>query len=185
MNSKAASSHQGLVSVIIPSYNHVHYVSEAIGSVLTQSYQDLEVLVIDDGSEDGSPELIAQMDDNRLTLVVQQNQGAHAAINRGLQMAKGEYLAILNSDDVYHPKRLENAIEAFRRDNGVELISTWIDVIDMSGRIVATKKGWENLEPWPLIHPELSRARLGFFAQSRGNQHLSANIGTTAQVSSS
>jgi glycosyltransferase involved in cell wall biosynthesis len=95
----------GLISIIIPSHNHRRYVVDAVMSVLSQSYREIELLVIDDGSSDGSPDLIAAIKDSRLVLVRQQNKGAHAAINRGLEMARGDFIAILNSDDLYHPRR--------------------------------------------------------------------------------
>jgi glycosyltransferase involved in cell wall biosynthesis len=146
----------GLVSVIIPSYNHAEYLPYAIGSVLTQSYQNIELIVIDDGSIDFSVNYLKEFDDPRYSFVCQENQGAHAAINRGLQMASGEYLTILNSDDVFHPNRIQNLIAEFQNDSEVELLSTWIEVIDATGKQLAIKQGWHNLEPWPIAHPELS-----------------------------
>ena len=143
-----------LVSVIIPSYNHRNYIGEAVTSVLTQTYGNLELIVIDDGSKDGSPDLIATIKDSRLKLVRQANCGAHAAINRGVGMASGEFIGILNSDDSYHPRRIEKAIAAFQQDPDLQLVSSWIDVIDGDGRLIATKKGWENLDPWPIGRPE-------------------------------
>jgi glycosyltransferase involved in cell wall biosynthesis/SAM-dependent methyltransferase len=97
-------------SVVIPSYNHAHYVTNAIRSVLEQDYPTLELIVVDDGSSDGSQAMIRQAlaDDRgrRVTYVEQANAGAHAAISHGLSLATGEYLTILNSDDQYEPRRL-------------------------------------------------------------------------------
>ena len=94
------------VSVVIPSYNHAAYIREAVDSVLSQSLSDLELIVVDDGSQDESLDILAGYSDRRFHLYTQLNQGAHAAINRGLHAAAGDYLAILNSDDAYHPQRL-------------------------------------------------------------------------------
>jgi len=104
----------GLVSVIIPSYNHAMYISQAVNSVLQQTwsevlFRDLELIVIDDGSQDNSLEILerlAILAGSQMRVIGQENQGAHAAINRGLEMAKGSILAILNSDDHFHLRRL-------------------------------------------------------------------------------
>ena len=96
-----------LVSVVMPSYNHEKFVIEAAESVLNQSHRMLEFIVIDDGSRDSSVSLLKSIKDPRMKLVVQENAGAHAAINRGLEMAQGDYLAIINSDDTFDPQRVE------------------------------------------------------------------------------
>ena len=145
-----------LVSVIIPSYNHEKYVLEAVNSVLNQSYSEIELIVIDDGSKDQSVEYLKQIKDSRFQLVVQENQGAHVAINRGLGMASGEFLAILNSDDIYYPNRIKQIMAEFQKDEKLDLVSSWIEVINEKGDHLAIKEGWQNLEPWPVEHPELS-----------------------------
>ncbi|MCC2641904.1 MAG: glycosyltransferase [Nitrospira sp.] len=169
----------GLISIIVPSYNHRRYVGEAVMSALSQTYEDIEVIVVDDGSLDGSPDLIAAIKDSRLTLVRQQNKGAHAAINRGLEMAKGDFVAILNSDDLYHPTRLEKAITAFESDRDLELISSWIHIVNSDGAVIATKKGWENLHPWPL-----RRAEAGYKKTDDFNLNLLASnfVSTTSNI---
>ena len=105
------------ISVIIPSYNHAAYIGEAVHSVLTQSEGDLDLIVVDDGSTDSSLKVLERFTDHRLRVIAQTNQGAHAAINRGLQAASGNYLAILNSDDVYHPQRLEKLTGLLKNSN--------------------------------------------------------------------
>lgn len=98
-----------LVSVVIPVYNHEIFIEKAINSVLKQDYPNVEIIVINDGSTDRS-EVIASKalaDGNRpYRMITQANAGAHAAINHGIEIAQGEYIAILNSDDYYFPKRL-------------------------------------------------------------------------------
>ena len=99
------------ISVIIPSYNHARYIEEAMTSVLEQSFTDFELLIIDDASQDQSWQLIQQFDDPRITAIQHtENQGANRTINQGLAQASGDYLTILNSDDSYHPTRLERLI---------------------------------------------------------------------------
>jgi glycosyltransferase involved in cell wall biosynthesis len=160
-----------LVSIVIPSYNHARYLSSAIDSVLSQSYREIELIVIDDGSSDDSVNLLKQIKDDRYSFYCQENQGAHVAINRGLALASGEFLAILNSDDVFHPDRIQELMAEFRNDPEAELLSTWIEVIDASGQLLAIKEGWHNLEPWPIDHPELSFEQTDDFGLNllRGN----------------
>src|SRR5829696_4550567 len=91
----------GKVSVVIPCYNQAHFMGEAIESVLTQSYQDLEVIVVDDGSKDTTAEVGSAYatEDRRVRLIRQPNKGLAGARNRGLSEACGEYVVFLDSDD--------------------------------------------------------------------------------------
>jgi len=101
------------ISVIIPAYNHEKYITEAISSVLNQSYHDLEIIIINDGSTDSTEQRILSIHDQRIQYVSQKNSGAHSAINRGISLAQGEYITILNSDDLYLPQRLETCLNFF------------------------------------------------------------------------
>ena len=94
-----------LVSVIIPTYNRCAYLHEAIASVLAQTYAPLELIVVDDGSSDDTPELLYRYRD-RLKVIRQSNQGVSAARNRGIRAARGEWIALLDSDDVWQPEKL-------------------------------------------------------------------------------
>jgi glycosyltransferase involved in cell wall biosynthesis len=143
-------------SVIIPSYNHSSFIIEAVNSVLYGQDVDLELIIVDDGSTDNSVELLQKINDKRITLYIQQNKGAHAAINKGLSLAKGKYLAILNSDDIYFSGRLNVAKEIFSQDKRIGLFCSYIEVIDEKGKILGVKEGYHNLEPWPLENPEYS-----------------------------
>lgn len=166
-----------LVSVVIPSYNHAAWVRQAVESVLGQSHDRLELIVVDDGSTDGSPERIREVSDPRLRLVEQPNAGAHAAINRGLALAKGEVLAILNSDDAYHPERLRACLEAI--GEGHDLVATWLEVVDGEGRTLGVKEGWGNMLPWPVKHPGHAVGSLDAFAT---NLLLTNFVSTTSNI---
>jgi glycosyltransferase involved in cell wall biosynthesis len=144
------------VSVIIPSYNHAAYLAEAVTSVLNQTAGNLELIMVDDGSTDNSLALLQAIADPRLKIIAQANQGAHAAINRGVAEADGEYLAILNSDDVYHPQRLEKLVAVLKNDPTIGLAGSHIEVIDSRGKSLGVKHGYRDLSPWPLPHPERS-----------------------------
>jgi glycosyltransferase involved in cell wall biosynthesis len=143
-----------LVSVIVPSYNHAHYISHTLSSVINQTYKDLEIIVIDDGSSDNSYQIISQQTDCRIKLVRQENQGAHAAINLGISMAEGEYISILNSDDLYAPKRIEILIDAAKKSIEPALFTSYIDVIDSNGVTLGTKKAFNNMLPYVIESPE-------------------------------
>jgi len=135
-----------LVSVIIPAYNHERFVGAAVESVLGQSCADLELIVIDDGSRDRTGEVVQSYTDPRLSYYHQENQDAYNTINRGLGLARGEYTAILNSDDVYALNRLQRLVE-YRNETGAECLFT--DVIPISD------EGVEFADPafgWNLWH---------------------------------
>ncbi len=135
-----------LVSVVMPSYNHEKYVVEAAQSVLAQTHEMIELVVVDDGSKDSSVELLEAIDDPRLRMVVQENQGAHAAINRGLEMAQGDYLAIINSDDVFEPTRISKCLAALEREQ-TDFACSWINVVDDTGNSKGIKEAWSNMRP--------------------------------------
>src|SRR5215510_5701311 len=93
------------VSVIIPTYNRCEMVREAIASVLAQTFQDFELIVVDDGSNDGTRELVREFSSVRYTF--QENRGVSAARNRGATLSRGRLLAFLDSDDFWQPRKLE------------------------------------------------------------------------------
>jgi glycosyltransferase involved in cell wall biosynthesis len=97
------------ISVIMPTYNRADLLPAAIRSVIAQTYADWELLVVDDGSKDGTKEVVSNFtkDDSRIKYLSQENQGASAARNNGIKNATGEYLAFLDSDDEYLPRNLE------------------------------------------------------------------------------
>lgn len=96
-------------SVVIPSYNHEKYITEAILSIVHQTFQPSEIIIIDDGSTDTSLEICQNLAQQfpLIRVIAQTNQGAHNAINAGLKLTTSEYVAILNSDDVFQPNRFE------------------------------------------------------------------------------
>lgn len=145
-----------LLSIIIPLYNHEKFIAQAVQSVLDQTYQSWELIIVDDGSKDHSAAIARAYTDRRICIYEQENAGAHQAINRGLSLAKGEYLAILNSDDVYEPQRFEKMIDYLEENRSIDFACTYLNVINEKGKHLGVKKGWENMEPWLVPHPELS-----------------------------
>src|ERR1017187_5960230 len=100
------------ISVVIPTYNRAHVVVQAIESALQQTLRDLEVIVVDDGSTDGTGETLDREYGNRIRYFHQQNQGQSVARNKGLWEAKGEWVAFLDSDDVWLPEKLQHQLQA-------------------------------------------------------------------------
>ncbi len=111
-------AHTPLISVVIPTYNRLRQLTTALDSVLGQSYSNYEVIVVDDGSEDGTGESIENLIRSRsasaprLRYVLQANQGSSAARNRGIAEARGEWIAFLDSDDIWFPEKLEWQVRA-------------------------------------------------------------------------
>jgi glycosyltransferase involved in cell wall biosynthesis len=143
------------VSVAVPSYQHERYIRQAIESVLSQSIEDLECVVVDDGSRDGSVEILRSIRDPRLRVIVQEHQGAHVAIDRAIREGRAPIVAILNSDDLFHPERLAEALAVLEREPGLRLVATWIQVIDADGKTLGTKHGYDDLLPVPIAAPDL------------------------------
>ncbi len=116
------------VSVIIPTHNRADVLGRAIASVLAQTLSDLELIVVDDGSTDRTPEVLAGFDDPRLTGMHQENKGVSAARNRGIAASRGRFIALLDSDDTWMPDKLEKQVR-FMAESGMEICQTdeiWI-----------------------------------------------------------
>ena len=127
-----------LVSVIVPAYNAARYIRQALESVCTQTYRDIEVIVVDDGSRDETPAIVEEFatSDPRVRLLLQNNAGVGAARNMGLRQAQGVYIAPIDADDIWHPGKLEAQVacmEAHGPETG--LVYCWTNIIDSEGRL--------------------------------------------------
>lgn len=122
------------VSVIIPTYNRKTYVQETIDSVLAQIFTDYEVIVIDDGSTDGTGEALQARYGDRITYIWQENQGESAARNLGIEKAKGEFIAFLDSDDIWLPHKLKKQVAYMENHPLVDLLFGCNRLIDQDGR---------------------------------------------------
>ena len=136
-------------SIIIPLYNKAAYIRGTIESVLAQSFTDFEVIVVDDGSTDDGADLVSTMNDPRLSLARQANAGVSAARNRGISLARGEWIAFLDADDWHHPGYLACLLatqHAFPHADAVA--TTFLTVPDAKG-------AWPPVWPIPQANPHL------------------------------
>ena len=96
-----------IISVVLVTYNHEKYVAEAVQSILGQTFDNFELIIINDGSTDETEKVIKSFNDARIKYVYQHNQGPSAAINAGTELACGKYVMFMSGDDVSHPERME------------------------------------------------------------------------------
>ena len=123
-----------LVSVAMTSFNHAAFVTAAIESVLSQTLKDLELIVVDDGSTDQTPDLIAQFSDPRIKFIrLSPNRATHAR-NCAIRACAGEYIAFQNSDDIWHPRKLKKQIRRMEHDKEISACFTAATIIDANGR---------------------------------------------------
>ncbi len=136
--------------VVIPSYNHREYIADALDSVHSQTVRADEIVVVDDGSTDGSRELLATYEKRGVRVLLPEHAGAHAALNRGIAATRADVVFILNSDDVFTSDRVATLRELFEADERLGFAGSWLEVIDERGRGLGVKRGWENMEPWEM-----------------------------------
>ncbi len=124
-----------LISVLMVNYNHESTIEESIRSVLNQTYKNLRLIIVDDGSTDRSCAIIEQIEDSRIELYkLEKNRHICYATNYGFQKITGEYLARIDSDDVWYPDKLEKQMQFLKENPEYKICFTWIDLIDENGR---------------------------------------------------
>lgn len=123
------------VSVIIPVYNAAPFVGPAIESVLAQTFQDYEIIVVDDGSIDRSRDEILKFGD-RVNYVHQANRGQAVARNTGIARAAGRYLAFLDADDLWYPQKLRRCVDLLEADAGAAMACSTFTLMSMDGKII-------------------------------------------------
>ena len=130
---------KGLVSVIVPVYNREHLVDKTLDSILYQSYGHVEIVAINDGSTDGSLSVLsayAQRYPGKIIVINQSNAGQVRARNKGIAVARGEYVAFLDSDDTWDQQKLSRQIPLFKGNVG--LVYSGINEVDPAGRVTGT-----------------------------------------------
>lgn len=127
-----------LVTVIIPTYNRAKTIERSINSVLSQSYSNLELIVVDDGSSDNTKSVVENIDDSRVRYIWQNNSGACAARNNGINNARGEYIAFNDSDDTWKPNKLEKQLEVVTK-TGADVVFCKLSI--------PVKNGYKKFQP--------------------------------------
>lgn len=134
MTGAATGSPTPLLTVVVPACNVAPYIGAAVGSALGQTMRDLEVVVVDDGSADGTPAVLAGIRDPRLRVVRQANAGLAAARNAGIRAARGRYLGLLDGDDLWMPEKAERQVAVLERAPEVTLTYSHSAYLDAAGR---------------------------------------------------
>lgn len=130
----SAMSSSGLVSIVIPTYNRRHFLADAIESCLAQTYKPIEIIIVDDGSSDGSADYIRANYGDRARLITQANQGPGIARNRGIKASRGEFIHFLDADDQLRQDKIAIGIEAFRRHPEVSVLYTHFQFVAPDGK---------------------------------------------------
>jgi len=160
------------ISVIMPVFNVSAYIRQAMNSVLCQSFQDFEVIVVDDGSTDDTPLILSNFarSDSRVRVFSQRNSGIVAALNRAVSEARGEFLARMDGDDVCLPKRFERQVQFLSDRPGVDICGCWYETFsaERSQRSVLPQTHeeivCELLYSNPICHPSVFLRRLALEA---------------------
>jgi glycosyltransferase involved in cell wall biosynthesis len=152
------------VSVIIPAYNGDRYMAQAVESALSQTFTDLEIIVIDDASTDRTHQVLQPYFD-KIRHVYQENRGVAAARNRGIQEAKGELIAFLDRDDFFLPDKLAAQVALFRQQPSLGIVNSGWPVVNEQGDAISDLKPWLyfpklDLETWIVQMPVLPSAMM-------------------------
>jgi len=138
------------VSVIIPTFNRAAWIPNAVDSVLNQTFRDFELIVVDDGSTDNTPEALERFS-SRITIVAQPNRGVSSARNAGIRFSTGKYICFLDSDDLWKPRKLDIQLAAMSHHSEYKISYTdeiWI----RNGRWANPKKRHQKYSGWIFPH---------------------------------
>lgn len=147
------------VTVLMPVYNAARYLREALDSVLSQTFADFELLIVDDASSDASAAVIRQYHDRRIRLVRNDsNLGVAGALNRGIELARGRYLARMDADDICHPERLERQAAYLDGHPEVSVIAAQVELIGAGGEELGVWQQDREAVTWEEIRHQLPAA---------------------------
>lgn len=164
------------ISVILPVFNGMPYLPLAINSILNQTYKNLEVIVINDGSTDDSSKYLRTINDKRIKIITNKsNLGLASSLNTALKNAKGEFVARMDSDDISHKMRIKKQLAFLIENDQIDLCGSWVDVINVKSQKIGLKKTplthkkiMEALDWYsPIIHPTFF-ARREFYKSLNG-----------------
>jgi len=118
------------LSVIMPAFNAGKYISASIESILNQTFTDFELLIVDDGSTDDTVSKIKSFKDKRINIISQKNSGVSASRNKAIRLAKGEYIAMHDADDISYPERFDTQIRFLRKNPEIGLVGCTLEAVD-------------------------------------------------------
>lgn len=128
------------ISVIIPAYNSEKTIANTIKSVLNQTFIDLELIVINDGSQDSTLEVVTQIKDSRIKVFSYSNAGGNVSRNRGLHRAVGEFVSFLDADDLWTPDKLQSQLKVLQENVTAKVAYSWTDYINANGEFIVSGK---------------------------------------------
>ncbi|WPO79499.1 glycosyltransferase family 2 protein [Flavobacterium sp. KACC 22761] len=135
-----------LISVVLPVYNCAMYIEDAVNSILTQTIQDFEIIIIDDHSIDDTVKIIDSIGDKRIKLILkQQNKGLIDSLNIGFREAKGKYIARMDGDDISWPDRFQKQLEILENNHDIKACGGWLQEFDCSNKIIKYKKSHDEI----------------------------------------
>ncbi len=140
-----------LVSVQMIVWNGERFIAEAVESVLNQTYPNIELVVVDDGSTDGTRAIIEGFQSDRIRYICKEHAGVAPARNEALKHCRGDYIAILDSDDVYEPEMLETEVRTLRENPGVDAVYTNLNIIDAEGKETGVLCNYRDCSPKEMI----------------------------------
>lgn len=152
---------QPLVSIILSVYNDEKYIDKCLESIINQSFKSFELIVINDGSTDGSLNKIQSFEDERIRLFSQKNSGLPKSLNKAINLSRGKYIARIDADDICFKNRIESQFYYMERNPNVDILGSNAMIIDEAGKILHQKKVLSHSEDihlsahlfCPLIHP--------------------------------
>lgn len=163
-------NNQPILSILINNYNYGKFLRRAIDSALNQTYQKIEVIVVDDGSTDNSHEIIASYD-SRITAVLKDNSGQPSAINAGFKVSQGDIIALLDSDDWFEPHKAEEIVKIFVENPDISWCFHTLKLVKhSSGKAIMALRAFpqldEDISQKCDFRERLMKGRLGFYAPS-------------------
>lgn len=152
-----------LLSVIMSVFNGEKYVRETVKSVLNQSFRDFEFIIVNDGSTDGTSEILRSFNDERIRIIDQENRGLTKSLNRGIGVSKGRYVGRIDCGDIAFEKKFEVQLNFLERNRDIYGVGTWANLIDEEGNIIGALKYLTEYERIrkvilrynPFVHPSL------------------------------
>ncbi|MCI5078613.1 glycosyltransferase family A protein [Oricola sp.] len=129
-----------VATLVVPAYNVQETIADTLQSLLDQTFQDFEILVVDDGSSDETPTIVNSFDDRRIRLIRQKNRGLAGAHNTGIHEAKGEFIGFCDADDLWVPEKLEKHVEHLRANPDVGISFSGSRMIDAQGRPIGVNQ---------------------------------------------